>query len=143
MQQAAGKVGFDFSADDRGLICGFRFRPGEPGVPLALNDAADWLREHSASADEMPREDGSFIWLHFNLADASAERWMQQHAALPAEFYEALRQGSRSTRIEDAQDHLLAVVNDVAFEFSFDPSEIETLWINVGPRIAVTARVHP
>jgi len=36
----------------------------------------------------------------------------------------------------------VAVVNDVSFEFSFDPSQIETLWANVGPRMAITARVH-
>jgi zinc transporter len=59
------------------------------------------------------------------------------------EFFEALHEGSRSTRIEDARDTLVAVVNDVAFEFSFDPSQIETLWVNVGPRMAITARVHP
>ena len=59
------------------------------------------------------------------------------------EFFEALREGSRSTRIEDASDTLVAVVNDVAYQFSFDPSEIETLWLNVGPRLALTARIHP
>ena len=32
----------------------------------------------------------------------------------------------------------MAVVNDVAFEFSFDPSQIETLWVNVGPRMTNT-----
>jgi zinc transporter len=40
-------------------------------------------------------------------------------------------------------DTLVAVINDVAYEFSFDPSEIESLWVNVGPRMAITARVHP
>jgi len=145
MRQPAGKVGFDFSADDKGLICGFLFRPGEAGQPLTLNDAAEWLSRHRESPDEErgDRGDATFVWLHFNLADATAERWMQQHAGLPAEFYEALRQGSRSTRIEDAQDHLLAVVNDVAFEFSFDPSEIKTLWLAVRERVVVTARTHP
>jgi zinc transporter len=68
---------------------------------------------------------------------------MQEHTALPVEFYEALRQGSRSTRIEDAQDHLLAVVNDVAYEFSFDPSEIKTLWLAVREQVIVSARTHP
>jgi len=35
------------------------------------------------------------------------------------------------------------VVNDVAYEFAFDPSEIATLWVHAGPRLAITARVHP
>jgi len=42
-----------------------------------------------------------------------------------------------------AQDNLVAVVNDVAYEFAFDPSEIATLWMSVSPRIAVSARKHP
>ena len=36
---------------------------------------------------------------------------------------------------------VVAVVNDVAFEFSFDPSQIETLWVNVGPRMAITVNL--
>jgi len=63
-------------------------------------------------------------------------------AVMAPEFFAALHEGSRSTRIEDARDTLVAVVNDVSFEFSFDPSQIETLWANVGPRMAITARVH-
>jgi len=31
----------------------------------------------------------------------------------------------------------------VAFEFSFDPSEIETLWVTVTPRMAISARIRP
>ena len=122
--------------DERGLLCGFLFLPGAAGRPLALEEASAWLAAP-------PAERQGFVWLHFNLTDASAERWMQDHAALPTEFYEALRQGSRSTRIEDAQDHLLAVVNDVAYEFSFDPSEIKTLWLAVREQAIVSARTHP
>jgi zinc transporter len=44
---------------------------------------------------------------------------------------------------ERASDTLVAVVNDVAFEFAFDPSEIATLWVHVGPRLVVSARSHP
>jgi zinc transporter len=125
-----------FGFDDRGLICGFHFAPGAAGRPIALEAAAAFLGAARESQD-------GFVWLHFNLTDASAERWMQQHAGLPEEFFEALRTGSRSTRIEDAQDQLVAVVNDVAFEFSFDPSEIKTLWLAVRERVIVSARTHP
>lgn len=120
-----------------GLICGFHFTPAEGGRPIGLADAIEWIEQTGdGSAD-------AFIWLHFDLSDASAQAWMQRHVSLPAEFFEALRQGSRSTRIEDAQDNLIAVVNDVAYEFSFDPSEIATLWMNVSQRVVVSARLHP
>jgi zinc transporter len=59
------------------------------------------------------------------------------------EFFEALHQGSRSTRIELADESLIAVVNDVLHGFSFDPSEISTLWVHVTPRIFISARRKP
>ncbi len=106
-------------------------------MPLNLDGALRWMQS-SGSA-----EPGSFAWLHFNLGDAAAEQWIRNHLAVVPEFFEALHEGSRSTRIEDASDTLVAVVNDVAFEFAFDPSEIASLWVNVGPHIAVSARIHP
>jgi zinc transporter len=126
-----------YGSDKNGLICGYLFAAEQPGVPIDLDGALAWLGR--------PQDPGSmdFIWLHFNLTDAAAETWIESHLAVVPEFFQALHEGSRSTRIEDAQDTLVAVVNDVAFEFSFDPSEIETLWINVGPRMAISARIHP
>jgi zinc transporter len=125
-----------YGSDKNGLICGYLFEGGAPGLPIDLAQGLDWLR------DVTPQRTG-FIWLHFNLTDAAAEACIETHLPVVPEFFDALREGSRSTRIEDAHDTLIAVVNDVAFEFAFDPSEIETLWLNVGPRMAISARVHP
>jgi len=126
-----------YGAHLHGLICGYLFAPAEGGRPLGLAEAIEWLQ---APQTEAPAE---FIWLHFDLTDASAQAWMKTHLALAPEFFEALQQGSRSTRIEDAEDTLIAVVNDVAYEFAFDPSEIATLWMSVSPRVAISARAHP
>ena len=68
---------------------------------------------------------------------------MRAHLSLAPEYFEALHEGSRSTRIEDASDQLIAVINDVAYEFSFDPSEIASLWMTVNSGLAVTARTQP
>ena len=125
-----------YGSDPNGLICGYLFAGGAPGVAIDLAGALAWLADEAAAAR------GDFVWLHFNLTDAGAEPWIARHLAVAPEFFEALHEGSRSTRIEDARDTLVAVVNDVSFEFSFDPSQIETLWANVGPRMAITARVH-
>jgi zinc transporter len=127
----------NYGSDPNGLICGFLFGPDTPGRPISLDETRAWLS--SGQTDST----GAFVWLHFNLSDASAETWMRAHLALAPEFFEALREGSRSTRIEDANDHLIAVVNDVAYEFSFEPSEIATLWMTVTERVAVSARSHP
>ncbi|HZE92145.1 MAG TPA: transporter [Rhizobacter sp.] len=125
-----------YGAHKHGLICGFLFSPGANGLPLSLDEAIHWLQTK-------PSDSSDFIWLHFDLTDASAQTWMQDHLSLEPEFFEALREGSRSTRIEDAGDNLIAVVNDVAYEFSFDPSEIATLWMSVSEQVAVSARAHP
>jgi zinc transporter len=122
-----------YGSGQHGLICGYVFAGAEGGRAIELDEALQWLQA----------EHGGFLWLHFNLADASAERWIQANLSPPSEFFEALHAGSRSTRIEQAQDSLIAVVNDVAYEFSFDPSEIKTLWLAVDPRVAISARVHP
>jgi zinc transporter len=126
-----------YGADKTGLLCGYRFENGTPGIPVNLLEAAAWLE------DEVPKGKSDFVWLHFNLSDAAAEASIRKHLNAVPEFFEALHEGSRSTRIEDAHDTLIAVVNDVAYEFAFDPAEISSLWLNVGPHMALSARSHP
>lgn len=136
-------MSYVFGAVDNALICGFVLAPGRPGRPIGLAEALTWLGQIQQQPEGLESGADEFIWLHFNLTDTTAEKWMQANLSLPPEFFEALREGSRSTRIEDASDNLIAVVNDVAFEFSFDPSEIASLWVNVSARVVVSARVHP
>jgi len=125
-----------YGSDPDGLICGFLFEPGQAGRPITLPQAQQWLHPQGEPT-------AGFVWLHFNLADAHSEPWMRSQLSLPDEFFEALQTGSRSTRIEDASDTLIAVVNDVAYEFSFDPSDIATLWVAATPRVMVSGRRHP
>ena len=56
---------------------------------------------------------------------------------------EALHDGSRSTRVELDDANLVAVVNDVHYDFAFDPSDISTLWLSVSPRLVVSVRLQP
>lgn len=126
-----------YGAQLHGLICGFKFGRDSGGEPVELSAVVDWLQSGHCT------ESSDFVWLHFDLTDASAMPWMQQNLGLPPEYFEALRQGSRSTRIEMADDTLIAVVNDVAYDFSFDPSDIATLWLDVTQRLVVSARIHP
>ena len=127
-----------YGGDEAGLICGYLFDSSatEGARPIDSAGAASWL---GGPADAS----GPFLWLHFNLSHAQAERWLVRHAALPDAFFEALKDGSHSTRIERDEEHLIAVVNDVHFDFGFEPSDIATLWIGVGPRLVVTARAQP
>ena len=126
-----------YGSDPKGLICGYLFDADSAGRPISLDEAQQWL------AAEQPANPRAFIWLHFNLNDAMAEPWMTENLPLAPEYFEAMHAGSRSTRIEDAADHLIAVINDVAYEFSFEPSEIASLFMTVSERVAVSARSHP
>ena len=126
-----------YGSDRSGLISGFLFRPGRPGEPMNTAGAVRWLK------GEMPAAEGAFAWLHFNLANAYTERWLRDHLGEVDAFFDALHEGSRSTRIEFAHDALIAVVNDVLFEFDFEPSQIATLWMCVDQRTVVTTRLQP
>lgn len=129
-----------YGADTSGMVCGFRFDPGGAGALLDADAAAAWLRtcrEHGAAAS------GDFVWLHFNLAHGASERWMRTHLGLPDSFFEFLHEGSRSTRIEQEDGALRAIVNDVMFNLELTPSEIATLFVHVERRIMVTARLKP
>lgn len=119
------------------LICGYRFDAGaDVARPLSLDEAAVWLHHTEPSSED-------FAWLHFNLSHAQAERWIERHAGLPDAFFDALKENAHSTRIERDDDALIAVLNDVHFDFSFEPSDISTLWICVRPHLVVTARSRP
>lgn len=145
-----------YGADSAGLICGYRFAPGLAAVEIDSAAAAQWLAGRAATAANAAPDgaggspaaaagegDGHFVWLHFNLAHASAERWLQRHAGLQDTFFETLHDGLQSTRIERAEQSLVAVVNDVHFDFAFEPSDISTLWVSVDRHLVVTARHRP
>ena len=127
-------LGFSYGSDDSGLVWGFLIGAGERAVPIDAADAIARMR------DPLP---GQFTWLHFNLSNAASERWLRTHAGLGEDFFGMLHQGSRSTRIELADNALVAVVNDVLHNFSFDSADISTLWVHVTPYGVISARRKP
>lgn len=137
MDDAFGSYG----ADQFGLICGYRFAVGAAAVPITTQAALEHLQRRERRPEDATAE--GFIWLHFNLANSITERWLKQHLNLTDAFFDALHEDLRSTRIDHTDGVLLAIVNDVLYEFSFEPSEIATLWVHVGPALVVTARRYP
>jgi zinc transporter len=133
-----------YGADPSGLICGYLIDPDTGSHPLECQDAAMWLDARALAHGGAPApDDASFLWLHFNLARTGALPWLKQHAGLSDGFFEMLNDGLHSTRIERTEEALIAVMNDVHFDFSFEPSDISTLWINVERHLVVTARLQP
>jgi zinc transporter len=126
----------NYGGDEAGLICGFLFGADGIGRPLGSAAAAQWLEGGLAAS--------GFAWLHFNLAQVAAERWLARHAGLSPDFFEMLHDGIYSTRIERVEEEALnAVINDVHFDFELDASDISTLWISVDRRLVLTARRQP
>lgn len=126
----------NYGSDPSGLIWGFLFGRDAHTIQIGSQEAAAWLADSSAP-------NGEFLWLHFNLSNTASEKWMTEHGGVADEFVEALHDGSRSTRIELANDTLVAVVNDVLHNFSLDSADIATLWLNVSRRVVVSARRTP
>lgn len=129
-------IDFTYGSDPSGLVWGYLFdRTGGPAQPLDVAAALAWMQRPTRG-----QPSSQFIWLHFNLSNAASEKWLVAHAGLASEFYETLHQGSRSTRIELADNTLIAVVNDVLHDFSFEASDISTLWISVTQDVVISAR---
>ncbi len=129
--------GLNYGSDASGLVWGYLFDRAA-GTAQALDSvrASDWLALPAG-------QEGQFAWLHFNLSNASSEKWLKSQTELADEFYDSLHQGSRSTRIELADDTLVAIVNDVLHDFSFDASDFATLWLTVTPQFVISARRTP
>ncbi len=144
-EAALGRTGY--GGDEHGLICGYLLGPDRPGREIRCEQALQWQAGAATegplarTCDALP--EGSFVWLHFNLAHAAAKSWLREHAHLPEDYFEVVYRGSRSTRIERDGDSLLAVVNDVTFDFSFEASDVATLWVSLTGRMVITARLHP
>ncbi len=126
-----------YGSDPSGLICGYLFSPGQVGRPINAEDAVRWL------AEPAEKTGNQFVWLHFNLSNAATTKWLTSHLELSEAFYEALREGTRSTGVEFAEGALLAVINDVLFDFTFDPGSVSSLWLSVTERLVVSARSKP
>jgi zinc transporter len=136
MTASAPHVPYGANAD--GLICGYRFVPGQAGQPVDTAQALGWLAKR-----QQDRVTEGFVWLHFSLAHAASLAWLQAHTGLPDDFYQGLAEGSRSTRITRHGGRLLGVVNDVTFDFSFDPEDVATLWLSLEDGLVISARSHP
>lgn len=110
---------------------------------LGLNIAPTEVDAHTAGEALARGPSDGFVWVHLNLAHNGAERWLRAHAQLPEAFFEVLRSPTRTTRFERDDDLLMGVLNDVSFDFAYEPTDIATLWVAVAPGMLVSARRQP
>jgi zinc transporter len=126
-----------YGSDKHGLIWGYSFIPGQPARQIDLETVAAQF----ASPPEGPP--AAFIWLHFALANVSSVPWLRRHLSLPDAFYDSLREDAVSTRLEQEDDALVAVIHDVLFDFSFDAAAVSTVHLCIQPQLLVSARLRP
>lgn len=125
----------DFDSEVSGLVHGYLFHEQRPPQPIASGEVC---ARYQALAD-----DKAFIWLHLNLNHATAEKWLTSHFPVADFFFEEIRSGSHTTRIERQGENLFAVLNDVLFRPQDTSAETATLWLYRSPRLVVTARFKP
>jgi len=117
---------------DRGLICGYELTPG--AVPAEIS--ADGI------VPALARSEG-VTWLHFNLSDARARRWLLEASFVPDALREVLQEHDGNRRVEFVDRGLLLVISDFTYEESAEPGEMVPLWCFAAPRMLLTARLHP
>lgn len=68
---------------------------------------------------------------------------MREHLALSTAYFEAMHEGSRATRIDYADGALIAVINDVLYDFAFEATDVATLLVSADERLVISARRKP
>ncbi|HEV8332219.1 MAG TPA: CorA family divalent cation transporter [Steroidobacteraceae bacterium] len=116
---------------DRGLICGYSLQSHGP----AREVTADGIVEALAQADQV-------TWLHFNLSDQRARRWLLNAAFVPPALREVLQEHDENRRVEWTDGGLLMVISDFTYEDESDPSEVAPLWCCASRNLLITGRVH-
>jgi zinc transporter len=119
------------SGADRGLICGYQLETGKKPREISADSIVESLARHDV-----------VTWLHFNLSDARARRWLLGARFIPTALRDVLQEHDENRRIENEDGGLLLVFSDFAFDRS-DPSEVVPLWCFAGPKLLITARLHP
>jgi zinc transporter len=98
---------FIYGSDKHGLVWGYLFEPGQPSKQIDTHSIMEWL----TSPIRMP--ENSFLWIHFSLSNSAAEPWLHNHLELPDAFYESLHESVGSTRLEQDDEALIAIIHDV------------------------------
>lgn len=128
-----------YGSDKTGLVYGYLFSPDKKGLPIESDDAKEWIRRKLIDKTKS----SEFLWLHFNLTNIATEDWLKQNLELSESFYEAIKIGSRSTRIDYSDNTLIAVINDLLYDFSFNASDISTIFLSVSHNLVISARSKP
>jgi zinc transporter len=116
---------------DRGLICGYELAPGAAPREISPDGIVQALARK-----------GGVTWLHFNLGDARARRWLLEADFVPGALREVLQEHDGNRRVEAVGNGVLLVISDFTYEESSEPEEMAPLWCLADQRMLLTARLH-
>lgn len=83
------------------------------------------------------------MWLHFNLADGRARRWLTDDAQLPAVALETLLEAEPRVHARLLPGALTAVLGDLRYDLQNQPEELGILRIYLDQERMITARRYP
>ncbi|WP_165498102.1 CorA family divalent cation transporter [Siculibacillus lacustris] len=112
-----------------GLVCAYGFDDEGGGRLLGSADLATELTATSG-----------WLWLHFNLANARARDWIEEHAPLPDSAKELLLETDDHLCLIAEDDALLGVFADFRRELDHDTQDIARLKFALHRRTLVTGR---
>lgn len=116
---------------EQGLICAFSLRPDQAPQAVEMTEVPAALGNTSG-----------VVWIHLSASNAAARRWLRNSGRVPDEFVELIETHETRTQWQADGGTLTAVIPDIAFGETIDPSEVVTLWVYASPRLLVTARNH-
>jgi zinc transporter len=118
--------------DNQGLICAFELNPHGNARPLPWAEAAP-----AFAASTHP------IWLHFNLTDTRARKWLIACERFSELAQETLLATDPSIRLEVEQGKVIAVLGDFHYEFDTDPEGLGVLQLYLDQNCVVSGRQRP
>jgi zinc transporter len=116
---------------DRGLICGYQLQPHGPAREVTADGIVQALAQHD-----------QVTWLHFNLSDQRARRWLLGAPFVPEALREVLQEHDENRRVEWVDGGLLMVISDFTYEDESDPWEVTPIWCYAARHVLITGRVH-
>jgi zinc transporter len=115
-------------ADDlKGLVCAFRLAPFAACGPEVLKEL----------------DEPTPVWLHFNVADLRARRWLETQAMLPEAAQRVLLEAHPATQALKVERGFLLVLTDLRHDFHVDPEGFGEMRIYLERTRVITTRVRP
>ena len=119
--------------DDRGLIAGFIFHPGQPAKRIGWPEIAQ-LAEVSR---------GGLAWLHFNLTDVRACEWLSKGGVLSEAAARFLLATDRRILLDRLGQGITGVLADLHHDFDLDPESLGVIQFVAEAGLVVSGRRHP